>query len=1132
VSADGPGATHFDVCGPLPSGTTVLEASAGTGKTFTIAALATRYLAEGLAELPALMLVTFGRAATQELRERVRERLVSTERALADPAAARRDGDLLVQHLTAASHAEVALRRRRLTTALADFDAATIATTHGFCEQMLRGLGVAGDVDPDSTFVESVDDLETEVVQDLYLRKFGRTDSPGPQVSYDEARAVVHAAIEDRQAALTPEEADPDSPAGLRVGIARAARVELAARKRQHRVKDYDDLVTRLRDALADPARGTAAAERVRGRYRLVMVDEFQDTDPVQWEILERAFHGHCTLVLIGDPKQAIYAFRGGDVVTYLRASATATTHATMGRNWRSDGALLEAFDAVFQQAALGDADIVVRPVGTTHPGRRLVGAPDDTPLRVRHLGREDVGYRGRSVPGVAVVRAAVVADLTGDVVRLLDSGARLSTDGPARRVEPGDVAVLVQTHNQADAVRAALTAADVPAVLTGATNVFGTEIARDWLVLLQALDQPHRATRVRTAALTSFLGWSADQLGAAGVDAMDVLGPRVREWADLLVRRGVPALLEAATEAGLSRRLLSLPDGERRMTDLRHVAETLHAAATSEELGTSALVQWLERRIGDASDDVTEERSRRLDSDADAVQVLTVWRSKGLEFPFVYAPFAWDRWKQTPAFPRYHTADQVRRLDVGGRSGADYEAHCARHADEEAGEDLRLLYVALTRAQCQVVTWWAPSRNTAASPLHRLLFADVAPGTVPPATVDVPGDDTAADRLAQLVTRGRGTVSVSAPEIVDGVRWSPVTGPAPALSAAVLDRHLDTVWRRTSYTGLTSSAHAPAGSAVTGVASEPEEADLEDEPVPPPVDDPTATPMLDQQRLRAVVSPMDRLPAGTAFGIVAHAVLERVDTGADDLGIELAVRSREVLDRRLTRGLDPDALAAGMEPALRTPLGPLVGDTCLADVSSRDRLAELDFELPLAGGDAAVHPAGTLRAIGALLRRALPDDDPFAGYPDRLEDLPDRHLRGFLVGSLDVVLRVRGGPGEPRYVVGDYKTNWLAATYPGGGEPLTAWHYRPEALAETMLAAHYPLQAVLYLVALHRYLRWRQPGYDPDRHLGGVLYLFLRGMSGPDTPVVDGARCGVFSWRPPTGLVEELSGLLADGAP
>jgi exodeoxyribonuclease V beta subunit len=222
---------------------------------------------------------------------------------------------------------------------------------------------------------------------------------------------------------------------------------------------------------------------------------------------------------------------------------------------------------------------------------------------------------------------------------------------------------------------------------------------------------------------------------------------------------------------------------------------------------------------------------------------------------------------------------------------------------------------------------------------------------------------------------------------------------------------------------------------------------------------------------------------------------------------------------------VDPRALAQGLGPVLRTSLGPLAGGRTLADVHPRDRLPELEFELPLAGGDSPGPVAATVREIGALLRRHLPADDPFAGYAARLEDplVADQTLRGYLTGSIDAVLRVPAPVGGERYLVVDYKTNRLAPP----DVDLLLGHYRPDALVRAMVDAHYPLQLLLYSAALHRYLRWRHPAYEPDVHLGGGLYLFVRGMAGPATPTVDGTPCGVLGWRPPTALVTELSDLL-----
>jgi exodeoxyribonuclease V beta subunit len=340
------------------------------------------------------------------------------------------------------------------------------------------------------------------------------------------------------------------------------------------------------------------------------------------------------------------------------------------------------------------------------------------------------------------------------------------------------------------------------------------------------------------------------------------------------------------------------------------------------------------------------------------------------------------------------------------------------------------------------------------------------------------------------------------------------------ALAARVFDRELDLLWRRTSYTGLTAAVHgmdlSPAG-----VGSEPEAALEDDESVPEDIASPPGPPVSDPQLARR--SPMHDLPSGPQFGTVVHNILESVGAG-DDLAAEVRRVTADELSRTPPSAMTVEALAEGLLPALQTPLGPLAEDLRLCDFAAEDRLAELTFELPLAGGDASSAQV-SLGQLAPLLRHHLRPDDPLYRYPDLLAHpaLADQSLRGYLTGSIDAVLRVRAA-AAPRYLVVDYKTNWLGDF--DGGE-LTLGHYAPSQLAEAMMHAHYPLQALLYSVAVHRMLRWRQAGYDPASHLGGILYLFVRGMAGPDTPVVDGSPCGVFAWHPPAALVTDLSDLL-----
>ncbi len=1118
----------FDVRGPLPTGVTVLEASAGTGKTFTIAALAARYVAEGT-PLDELLLVTFTRMATGELRERVRERLVSAEQGLDRALAGAPPSDELVALLAAGSAEQVAERRRRLARALADFDAATIATTHGFCQEALGGLGVAGDVDPDATFVEDIGDLIEDVVDDLYVRRFHGRDTP----DFDRAQAtrIARIAVENPAVRVEPAAAPEDSIAAMRRRLALAARDELERRKRQLALMTYDDLLTRLDDALEGPG-GPAAAARLRARYRVVLVDEFQDTDPVQWDIMRRAFgEGGVTLVLIGDPKQAIYAFRGADVYAYLEAARAADARATLEVNWRSDQGLIDAYDTLFGGAKLGHEGIVYRRVRAADANQtpRLSGAPVAAPLRVRVVHREEptVGRTPRGFARLAPARDHIAKDLAADLAALLSSGAEIEirAQGGAvqrrERVRPGHVAVLVRTHRTAALVRAALDEAGIPAVINGAGSVFGTAPARDWVALLEALERPTSSARAGSAALTPFLGWTAERVACAGEGDREELHRRLHQWARVLRVKGVASLTETMTLVeGVPERVLRALDGERRLTDLRHVGQLLHAAATSEQLGVTALASWLRRQIAEADEDTTdEERSRRLESDAEAVQVLTIHRSKGVEFPIVYCPYLWEPgWiprEPQPVFFHDPDAGDERVIDVG-TDGPDFPRHRRQHEAEQRGEDLRLAYVALTRAQHQAVVWWAGSWDSRDSALGRLLFARDADGNVPPAGGSTPSDAMAVDRFEALAADAPGCISVERAAVGSASAWPGEPREAAELTAARFDRRLDRRWRRTSYSDITAGAHEAR------VASEPEERVVSDEealaapPAAAPDDDGAAA-------LRGAPSPLAAMPAGVEVGTLVHRVLEAADFAAADLDAELGAHLAGARARRRVDVGDPAAVVAGLRAAIETPLGPLAEGRRLRDVERADRLDELDFELPLVGGD---EPAGrlTLAAIGAVLREHLPAADPLAGYADRLDDPALRQgLRGYATGSIDLVVRARAD----RFAVVDYKTNWLGAP----GEELSVWHHRPAALAAEMQRMHYALQALLYTAALHRYLRWRLADYDPERNLAGVLYLFLRGMVGPETPVVDGGPCGVFAWRAPAALVEQLSDVLDRGA-
>ncbi len=1082
----------FDLLGPLPSGTTVLEASAGTGKTHALASLAVRFLAEGEVTMSSLMLITFSRMATQELRSRVRSRVLEAIAALrgslTDPPRPA-PADPVLAMLMDADRATVSARLARLETAAVDFDSATIATTHEFCQRMLFGLGILADQDPEPDFVPDPSKLAREVAADVYARRIGAVPVPDFAFTDDDGGRTKGAASIARAliAEPTAEIKVPDEPflARVRARFAVETRETITERKRRQRILTYDDQLTGLLSALTDEVTGQAARDRLASKFRVVLVDEFQDTDRVQWQILHTAFHGRATLVLIGDPKQAIYGFRGADVHSYVAATDAADGTAGLPENHRTDKALVAAVSELFTGAAVGHHITV--PAVTAHLERRIAAADPELvrPFRVRGI---DVHKRLHYLDAVD----AVTADLTRQVVRLLSSGVALNLGPQPAPLRPRDIAVLVRTNRAGKRITAALRAAGVACLFSGEGSVFASPAARDWVILLETLldTRPDQAPK---AALTSFVQQTFAGLATAPETWHTQHLAMLHSWAIIWQRHGIAALWQTITaREDFAGPLLASPEGTRCLADLRQVAHLLQAAEVDGNRGRT-LIEWLGSQISDARD-----VPRALETDDDAVRVMTIHKSKGLQFPLVLIPEATTSIHVlNPKEPFvYHEGGQ-RYLDVSGPSANGASERAAAAEAEAAAESLRELYVAVTRAQVGVITWWVQTREVDSSALHRLLCrpADVTePARTYPATGLRVRPHIAFEPLVTPIPPAR-------------FEQVPPTTAEPRVLR--LTRAIDRTWRRTSYSGLTALAHeaAPLADGRDHDESAPQTDPLESGA------EPDSLPA--HAEPAGVTSPMAAFPGGAEFGTLVHSVLEGLDWTAEPLEPVL----REVCADRLARTsipIEPTALAASLLPVLDTPLGPLAAGRTLRRFPAADHLSELAFDLPLGGSPLA---AATLGGIADLCATHLSPTDPLVGYPALLRQLDPGAvpLRGMLTGSIDSVLRLSP---ENRFLVVDYKTNRL------GDDAQLVDAYHPAALAGAMQASHYPLQALFYSVALHRFLRWRLGGYDPDQHLAGVLYLFVRGMTGPGAP--DSSPTGVFSWRPPTALVTGLSRLLA----
>ena len=724
--------TQFDLLGPLPSGHLAIEASAGTGKTYALAALATRFLAEREVSTSDLLIVTFTRAATSELRARVRERLVDAAAHLEHGGDT--DDPLLVQ--LAATEREI--RLGRLQRAVTEFDAATITTIHGFATQVLATLGITSGADPDATMVDDSAQLAAECCADeLAAAALQRDDLPTSKILVHRTRTAIN--IPGLRLAPGPEQEGVATPSDLLLADLVTRSIErMRTRRRAAATLSFDDVLVELAAALQDPT----AAATLRNRFRVALIDEFQDTDPVQWDIFRSMFPDPAdtdtALVLVGDPKQSIYAFRGANVHTYLSAvtGSGSARPPTLGTNWRSDAAVLDATSTLLRGATFGDPRITFTEVAPApaHVDQRIVDA-DGTPLPALDLRlalADDIERTTKGQIASPDARAAIDADLVGRINELLDGAHIPAEDAPGvvRAVQPSDIAVLVRSNEDAIKIRDALRLRGIPAMLARGGSVLESPGADQWRWLLDAMSRPSDPVRARTFALSWFGGRSADWVAAADDDDLVALQEQLAEWVTVLAERGVTDFQRRLwSDTDVVARVLARPDGDRELTDLEHVAELLGTGAGDQHQSVAGLLSILDAPAPEEIDaDVDRDQAaRRVESEAKAVHVMTVWVAKGLEFPIVCVPTMWSSGHATPIVPDPEGPDGARMYDLASKPWPDAAASKERKALAEAealGEHLRLLYVALTRARHQTIVWWTSVSTASKSGLTRVLFA------------------------------------------------------------------------------------------------------------------------------------------------------------------------------------------------------------------------------------------------------------------------------------------------------------------------------------------------------------------------------------------------------------------------
>jgi exodeoxyribonuclease V beta subunit len=1172
------------------TGIRLIEASAGTGKTYTIANLYLRsLLGIGLPQplsVERILVVTFTTAATEELRDRVRRRIVD---ALADFATGE-SSDPFIDSLIA-QFPESRTACILLDAAQRQMDDAAIYTIHGFCHRALAdnafesGMGFDLEMVIDETVLlqraiedfwrqhiatldadaasllpatwrapsdvlqsikpylgsqqlslepvpdwspsrgadlrAAVDQFKREWLDDAIAELLSNTNFKGRSKpgSRERIQAMQEycgsTALEFRYARdeswnlWTPESLDRAMPKGQLAPVhgifARCAQLDEAFASARENLRIYlicrgieelgasmratkrelgqlspDDLLLNLGEALDRPRSGARLAQLLAQRYPLIMVDEFQDTDSVQYRIFSSIFADSqdCGWIMIGDPKQAIYKFRGADVFTYMAARRRVAQQPmgllTLKTNWRSSSAMITAVNALFSYAEQANTngaflypeDIPFVPVDASPTADELQLLCAGKPLvPMTFLYCRGAGAKGQ-LSG-ARAREFLAQKTAMQLVSLLNQSTDKQLLIGDKPLAPGNIAVLVRDRNEAAAVKSALAMLGVNSVFLSRESVFDAPVATDLYHVLQAVMHPVDERKLRSALATELLGASLPEIAGLDEDvaAMQVLLDEFAGYHEQLQRYGVLSMLrQMMSRRDIPAQLLARADGQRRLTDLRHLGELLQQAGETSS-GLHDLLRWYQRHLlGEMRQDSDSQRVR-LESDSQLVQIVTIHASKGLEFDVVFIPLA--SVARSNAQCIFHRQDALSGgesfITVADLSSTEESQEATEH--ERLAEDMRLLYVALTRARHKCYVGMANTSRQKPS----LPFADSAIAHLLGLGGSELDETTLLERLEETVVGlGSGAVALETFSATDlqareYVRWPATTEPAlarPRTPALARDD-----WHLTSYTALARSNASPV---LLGGANDEQEA--------------VALVDADDERCDAFT-----FPRGARYGTLLHNILEQIDFSCEAQALGKVVE-RQLASFGLDAGKWTGAVAHWLEQVLASALLPIANLT-LHCLPAAVRISEMEFNFSL---DKTVSAAG----LDRLLRRHT--------YLQNTAPLAFADVSGIMRGFIDLVFEYEG-----RFYVLDYKSNYL------GGDVAS---YRQAQMAEAISGHRYDLQYLIYCTALHRYLSTRLQDYVYETHFGGVYYLFLRGMGA-------GAKQGegVYFHRPKQRVIEDL---------
>lgn len=1175
-------------------GERLIEASAGTGKTYTIAGLYLRLLlghGDGNAHPRALsvdeiLVVTFTEAATAELRDRIRARIVDTRYAFI---AGRSDDPLISELLTQVNDHKQA--EQLLLNAVRQMDEAAIYTIHGFCQRMLKEHAFESGSYFDTEFVTDESTIRLQAVEDFWRHEFYHTAEPldfqlaklvrsywsSPQellkhisrylsdpflqfqapfseltlkqamtnllASIDEFKQQwsvvsheivgniqvsgvdkrsysgknlpkwfeqVNGWVEDANSGLsipealvrfdsgvlsekTKKGAIPDlaifdvvheflaNPLSLKASILAKAidhvRTQVTAHKTQQSLLSFDDLLKGLNSSLANEGEGSLA-RKVRAQYPLAMIDEFQDTDLMQYQIFSTIYakQSSAGLLMIGDPKQAIYSFRGADIFTYIKARQEVSAHYTLDTNYRSTPNMVNAVNTLFEQHPapfIYENDIGFNGVKSVPKASTFTMDNQQQGALTQWLLDSD------TTVGSGDYQTAMALACANQINLLLTKGqqghAGFVKDEVLTPVKASDIAILVRTGNEAQLVKSQLAKQGIASVyLSNRQSIFSSNVVSDCARLLHAIASPNDARAIKSAMATKLMAQDITQLERLNNDEkrwqqlVDQFNHYQQRWQQV----GVLAMLrELMHHQQLPSQLLAHSDGQRQLTDLMHLGEILQQQSL-EVVGEHALVHWLNDQINNEQQEV-QEQQLRLESDQNLVQIVTIHKAKGLEYNLVFMPFVCSVRKASHAI--YHQDNQTL-VDL-----TQGETALAAADKERLAEDLRLFYVGVTRAVHHLWLGFAPLKSGRASKegktdLHQSAVGYLYLGA------EVSTSEQLTNKLNEMATNHQAIISCP-PPLEEFAPYQAQQPSQTALQATVFNGTIENNYWITSYSALTKHNHHSSEQSIDA----PTETTA--------IDWDLALVQLDEVADDTEVQNGFSFPRGADAGTFLHTLFEEIDF-SESQSEESKAKINELLSESEFDDSWLTTIYQLVDDVLYCPLsyGDLPTDFALSQLHMQDKLVEMEFFMPINSLDC--------QALNQCL--AKHDALSKSAHP-----LSFSKIKGMLKGFIDLIFVADG-----KYYVLDYKSNHLGDSH---------HDYNMNAMSKMMIEHRYDFQYQLYTLALHRLLATRIKDYDFDTHVGGVFYLFVRGM---DKDANNGH--GIFYNRPSKSFIHELDTLFS----